>query len=216
MPPAAPEDVLSVWHSPPSPQGYPPNIADKINLGKYGSSNYEFETNSFFLVNCQWIDIVVKSKNIPMYFCENKAGAINFGVTFRLSEHSGFSPDAEDVGIYPGGMASPLVGNMLYPYPYYQETHTGSDTIYVMAVRLFAEGGREGGNWLGSECILSFANYNVDKEADVSYEVYKLVEIPSWGYEGEYWKDILIPWLQQWKTETEQEQMLDEWYEQFK
>jgi len=210
--------VLSVWKSSPSPGGFPPIATEKVVLGRYDDQDSELVTEAFFLPNCQWIDVIVKCKNIPVYFSENEPGAVHFGVTFRLSAHETFSPDSEDVGAYPGGMANPFVGKMLYPRPFYQETRTGSDTVYVTAVRLFAEGTREGGNWLGSECILSFANYNIDKEAEVSYEIYKLAITQEWGLE--YSNNVLIPWMTQRLggvyNESETELLYEEWFEQFK
>jgi len=66
--PAAPEDVLSIWHSPPSPQGYPPAMSGEVHLGKSGSPDSELETDSLLVQNRQWLDIVVKSRNIRLFF----------------------------------------------------------------------------------------------------------------------------------------------------
>jgi len=224
-PPAAPADVLSVWHSPPSPQGYPPDIADQVHLGKYTSSNYEFAfgTNAFFLQNCQWFDIIVKSKNIRVKFLDDEPDTVYCGIVFRYlvgQEESDFAPDSEDLGLqYFGQKASPFVGKVLYGQPIQEETRSGNDTIYSVAIRLFIEGGDYAGNLLGSECELDFVNYNIYEEADISYEIYKLDTTPGWGLEGEYWNNVLVPWIKQvggadWESEAEQ--LYDEWYEQFK
>ena len=51
--PAAPEDVLSIWHSPPSPQSYPPDMSGEVHLGKSGSPGSELETDSLLVQNRQ-------------------------------------------------------------------------------------------------------------------------------------------------------------------
>jgi len=222
-PPAAPEDVLSVWHSPPSPQGFPPYMADEVHLGRYTSSNYEFVSGySFFLQNYQWIDIIVKSKNIRVKFSDEEPSTVHFGVMFRYSwncQNSSYSPDSEDLGGESFGQEfSPFSGKILYGQPIQEETRSGNDTIYSVAIRLFSEGGNCNGNLLGSECEVGFVNYNIYKEADISFEVYKLGRTPNWKYS--YYENVVVPWMTQRLggvyNESETEQLYEEWLEQFK
>jgi len=225
-PPAAPADVLSVWHSPPSPQGYPPDMAGEVHLGKYTSSNYEYAFgDSFFLQNYQWVDIVVKSKNIPVKFYDEEPETVHFGVMFRYvwnCQNSSYSPDSEDLGgDYVTQTASPLCGKILYGQPIQERTRSGDDTIYSVAVRLFMDGGNCNGSLTGSECMFGFVNYNIYEEADISYEICKLDVTPGWGVEGEYWNNVLIPWMTErlggaYNEDDLSLELYEEWYEQFK
>jgi len=220
-PPAAPTEVLSVWKSPPSPQSFPPLVSEEFVLERYGDSDSDLATEAFFLRNYQWIDVIVKSKNMPVYFSEEEPGTVCFSVRFEWSPQSSFSPDFEDVGGYPGGEANPFVGKMLYPRPFCQETLTASVTIYTTAVRLFAEGEHKDGNWLGSSCSLYFSNYNVDKRVELSYEIYKLAMTREWGY-MDYQQKVLVPWFRSKGisdssySSAEADRMWKEWLEQFK
>jgi len=227
-PPAVPAEVLSVWESPPSPQGFPPDMIDELHLGKYGSSNYETSeadiSNGLFLQNYEWIDIIVKSKNIPVRFYNREPGTVCFNVYLEYvwnCEDYEFWLDSEDLGTYYTGEVlppkiNPFAGRVLYGQPISQETRSGGDTIYSIAIRLFSEGGNCNGNLLGSECQIGFTNYDIYEEADISYEVYKLDTTPGWGYDREYWNNTLLPWIRQGETESEQEQRYNEWCEQFK
>jgi len=211
-PPAVPADVISVWNSPPSPRGLPPIVSEDIVLTRYGEPYSSHEVDSFFLPNYEWIDVVVKSKNMLVFFSDKEPGTVSFSVDF-VYDDSSFGPDAEDVGYYPGGQASPFVGKLLYVN---EETRTSDGVVYSTAVRLFAEGGRTGNAWVGSDCYLSFYNYDPYKQAEVSYEVYELDTTPEWGMllEGDYYNAILIPWLEGAPSESEAGAMWNQWLEQ--
>ena len=218
-PPPAPVEVLSVWKSPPSPQGFPPFISQDFVLGKYGSEGNYLTTQEFFLQNGQWIDVILRAKNIPVRFYDEKPGEVCFRVGFLYSDSS-FGLDLEDVGGYPGQDPNPFIGKILYAW---QETRTGSDTIYSIAIRLFAEGECRDGNWLGSHCHLHFTNFNIHKTAEISYEVYKLATTPKWGIlYGEYYKNVLLPWFTRQGvvdptySSPKVDQMWKEWLEQFR
>jgi len=212
--PAAPEDVLSIWHSPPSPQGYPPDMAGEVHLGKSGSPDSELETDSLLVQNRQWLDIVVKSRNIKLVFYLGEPGAVRFEVVQRYSEYSYDKPTLESL-VNPH--LNPITGRILYGQPVPKETEMGEDTIYSVAIRLFAEGLRNSTN-VDSKYTIRFINSNATEEADISYEVYKLNTTPNWGYT--YYDDILAPWMMQQLggaySESEWEQLYEEWYEQFK
>jgi len=206
---------MSVWNSSPSPQGFPPIVSEEIVLAKYGEPYGErVESDSFFLQNFKWIDVVVKSKNMRVFFSEGEPGTVSFSVDFNYGDTS-FQPDAEDVGYYPGGQASPFVGKLLYVN---KGTQTSDGVVYSTAVRLFAEGDITDNTWAGSSCCLGFANYNPNEQAEVSYEVYELDTTPEWGMweEGDYYHTILGPWLGGATSESEMGAMLNQWLEQFK
>jgi hypothetical protein len=212
--PAAPEDVLSIWHSPSSPQGYPLAMAGEVHLGKSGSPDSALETDSLSVQNRQWLDIVVKSRNIRLFFYLGEPGAVRFEVVQRHSEYSQDKPTLESL-VNP--RFNPTTGRILYGQPVLQETEMGEDTIYSVAIRLFAEGLRDSTD-VSSKYIIRFINSNVTEEADISYEVYKLNTTPDWGYT--YYDDILAPWMMQQLggaySESKWEQLYEEWYEQFK
>ena len=211
--PAAPEDVLSIWHSPPSPQGYPPNMTGEVHLGKSGGSDSELETDSLLVQNRQWLDIVVESRNIRLFFYLGEPGAVRFEVAQRHSEYSQDKPTLESL-VNPH--FNPVTGRILYGQPVPEETEMGEDTIYSVAIRLFAEGLRNSTS-VDSKYTIRFINSNVTEEADISYEVYKLNTTPDWGYT--YYDDVLGPWMMQRLggeyLESEWGQLYEEWYEQF-
>jgi len=211
--PAAPEDVLSIWHSPPSPQGYPPAMSGEVHLGKSGSPDSELETDSLLVQNRQWLDIVVKSRNIRLFFYLREPGAVRFEVVQSYSEYSQDKPTLESL-VNP--RFNPTAGRILYGQPVPEETEIGEDTIYSVAIRLFAEGLRNSTS-VDSKYTIRFINSNATEEADISYEVYKLNTTPDWGYT--YYDDILGPWMMQQLggaySESEWERLYEEWYEQF-
>jgi len=212
--PAAPEDVLSIWHSPPSPQSYPLAMSGEVHLGKSGSPDSELETDSLLVQNRQWLDIVVESRNIRLFFYRGEPGAVTFEVVQSYSEYSQEKPTLESL-VNP--RFNPTIGRILYGQPVPEETELGEDTIYSVAIRLFAEGLRNSTS-VDSKYTIRFINSNVTEEADISYEVYKLNTTPDWGYT--YYDDILGPWMMQQLggaySESEWEQLYEEWYEQFK
>jgi hypothetical protein len=211
--PAAPEDVLSIWHSLPSPQGYPPNMSGEVHLGKSGSPDSELETDSLLVQNRQWLDIIVESRNIRLFFYLREPGAVSFEVVQSYSEYNQKKPTLESL-VNP--RFNPTTGKILYGQPVPEETEMGEDTIYSVAIRLFAEGLRNSTS-VDSKYTIRFINSNVTEEADITYEVYKLNTTPDWGYT--YYDDVLGPWMMQQLggaySESKWEQLYEEWYEQF-
>ena len=210
-PPMPPEEVLSVWQSPPSPQGVPPILLGEATLTEYGEQSSRLEMEPFFLQNAKWIDIVVESKKLPVSFLEREPGQVSFRVHFEYSD-SGYWPDREDLEKWD---ANPFLGRILYQ----QQTETDTGTVYTIAVRLFAEGEIEDGNWLGCHCTLAFENFQPNLSASISYEIYELARTPGWGWwnEESYANAVLYPWiLQHTSSESEAEQMLVDWMEQFR
>jgi len=211
--PEAPEDVLSIWHSPPSPQDYPLAMSGEVHLGKSGSPDSELETDSLVVQNRQWLDIVVKSRNIRLFFYLREPGAVSFEVVQSYSEYNQKKPTLESL-VNP--RFNPTAGRILYGQPVPEETEMGEDTIYSVAIRLFAEGLRNSTS-ADSKYTIRFINSNVTEEADISYEVYKLNTTPDWGYT--YYDDILAPWMMQQLggaySESKWERLYEEWYEQF-
>lgn len=211
VPPTAPADVLSVWKSPPSPQGFPPILLGEVTLAEYGREDSSSETEPFFLQNGQWIDVIVKSENTSVIFLERQPGFTSFGVSFEYSD-GGYSPDQEDLEHWGG---NPFLGRILYEQ---QRTETDTGTVYSTAVRLFAEGEYKDGNWLGCQCAFTFENFNPNKSVSISYEIYELAVTPLWGlfFEETYGNTVLAPWLRQHgSSESEWEQMYRLWLEQF-
>ena len=209
-----PADVLSVWESPPSPQGIPPILLGEIALAEYGKENSGFKIEPFFLSNCQWIDVIVKSKNTYITFLEREPGFASFWVDFEYS-NAFYCPDREDLEARDVGGVNPFLGRILHQ----QQTKTDTGMLYTIAVRLFEEGEYKDGNWLGSQCTLAFQNFNLNKSGSVSYEVYELDVTPGWGSRSEesYYRTVLIPWIHQHtSSESEAEQMLRDWLQQFK
>ncbi len=188
-------------------------MAGEVHLGKSGSSDSELETDSLLVQNRQWLDIVVKSRNIRLFFYLGEPDAVRFEVVQRYSEYSQDKPTLESL-VNPH--FSPVTGRILYGQPVPKATEMGEDTIYSVAIRLFAEGLRNSTN-VDSKYIIRFINSNVTEEADISYEVYKLNTTPDWGYT--YYDDILGPWMMQQLggaySESKWEQLYEEWYEQF-
>jgi hypothetical protein len=211
VPPTAPAKVLSVWESPPSPQGYPPILLGEVTLAEYGREYCSLETEPFFLANGQWIDVIVKSKNTLVMFLEEQPSFASFWVGFEYSD-GGYSPDQEDLE-YCG--VNPFLGRILYQ----QRTETDTGTVYSTAVRLFAEGEYKNGDWLGCQCALGFENFNPNESVSISYEIYQLAVTPGWGahLEESYYNTVLLPWIHQHaSSESEAEQMYRDWLEQFK
>lgn len=229
VPPAAPEDVLSVWHFPPSPQGFPPLINEEFVLGRYGSGS-DSDGTSLSLTHGEWIDVIVKSKNMRItFYPDERPGTVGVRLGYTYYEAgeriAGGAIDLEDIGAQsPEDDPNPFRGKMLYPWPFYLQTHTGNDIIYTMAFRLFALGmpKQEHGPLLNPTCKVGFTNYNVGEEAEVSCEVYKLATItPEWGYWGEYRNNVLLPWFNEQGVDPSYSspkagQMWKEWLEQFK
>lgn len=206
----APADVLSIWESPPSPQGNPPILLGEITLAEYGKENSDFEIEPFHLSNCQWIDVIVKSKNTYITFLEREPGFASFWVDFEWQD-GGHRPDREDLELWG---VNPFLGRILYQ----QQTETDTGTIYSTAVRLFAEGGYGDGVLLGCQCTLGFQNFNVNESVSISYEVYEVGVTPGWGSRSEesYYRTVLRPWIYQHaSSESEAEQMLRDWLQQF-
>jgi hypothetical protein len=210
-PPIAPAEVLSVWKSPPSPQSYPPILLGEVTLAEYGMEHSTSNTELFFLQNGQWIDVIVKSEDELVMFLRREPGYASFGVAFQYSG-GGYSPDLEDLESFG---VNPFLGRMLYE----QRTETDTGIVYTTAVRLFAEGGYENGNWLGCECALGFENFNPNESVSISYEIYELAVTPGWGahLDVTYRNTVLVPWIRQHaSSESESEQMYKRWLEQFK
>lgn len=202
--PAAPEDVLSVWYSAPSPQGLPPSMAESLVVPIYGSSGDTGLVGSrFYIENYQWVDVIVKSEDVPIWFTNDIPSTACFYVNFEDYELSNsFMPDSEDLE------RDPFVGKMLYENV---ETHTTTGITYNTAVRLCSP---------YSTGYLIFRNYNVHDEVQISYEVYELDITPEWGIGGDYRNNVLVPWMKQRLggayKESELEELYEEWKSQFK
>jgi hypothetical protein len=210
-PPDAPAEVLSVWRSPPSPQGYPPILTGEVTLAKYGSEHSSAERR-FFLQNYQWVDVIVKSKDMSIAFHEERPGYATFTVAVEYPHGGGYDVNLEPVEWF---NVNPFLGKILYQ----QRTETDAGTVYTVAVRVFAEGEITDECWLGSTCVLEFENFNPYESASISYEVYELAATAGWGEFGEkaYYRTVLLPWIQQYaSSESEMKQLLRQWSEQFK
>ena len=204
----APANVLSLWESTPSPQGYPPILVGEVTLAEYGKGSSGWETDPFYLQGGQWIDVVVKSRD-GVIVLDSYPGSASLKVCFRHSEnHGSYWPDREDLGLYNG--LNPFLGRVLYQ----QSTETDTGTIHAVAVRLFSEGEYEDGYWSGCDCTLLFENFNPYKSTSISYEVYELGATPGWGKfnDESYARTVLMPWIYEHTTSAlGQEQMCQEW-----
>lgn len=210
----APANVLSKWESPPRPQGYPPILTGEVTLAEYGEESSSWETDPFYLQAGQWIDVIVTSKNGVMVL-DRYPGSASLTVCFEHSYEGrgSYWPDREDLHLHDG--LNPFLGRILYQ----QSTGTEAGTVYAVAVRLFAEGEHLDGYWSGCECTLLFQNFDPNKPASISYEVYRLGVTQGWGQwnEESYAWTVLNPWIQQHASSvSEEQQMFRDWVEQFR
>ncbi|MCL0094470.1 hypothetical protein M1N58_01030 [Dehalococcoidales bacterium] len=198
-PPPVPAEVLSVWKSPPSPQGFPPDIRGEVTLQPYSSF---VKTPSFFLPEGQWVDILVTS-HLPIYVEEREPGSIRV----RFKSEAGFAtwsdPDHDLI-------FSPFVGKW-----HYKNAITVTDVghIYTTAIRAFA--------WDGAmSYYLEFCNFDPNRQVEITYEVYRLAITPNWGLNSPYDTQLDL-WLKALHHEyrlppEEITQAYEKWIEQFK
>jgi hypothetical protein len=233
--PVVPPDVVSIWKSAPASESLTTYAVGKVvlkpnkygapsvsssssgdmNVSYYATSEGAAQTSSsFYLEDGQWIDVIVTSINIPIYFQNNKSGGISFNCM------------CQDTPIKPLGLtAIPTT----YHHPYsektlYENEATGTyigsvnkykATLFSTAARMFAWGG-------AGEYACEFTNFNSQKTANIQYRVYKLGTTPAWG--NTYANQILAPWLSQLRglqasgtiSKDEYDSVISQWLEQLK
>ena len=210
-PPKAPQEVTSIWKSEPASVAFPPDIKDRFTLEpNTASGSTEVseglsisviprgtfqDSTSFDLEEGQWVDVIVFSLDIPVYFNWQEPRAISLKAECRPAYwsdekrkigRSGFPITLQIVGEPPSREMSvfgPLSGKPLYEN---LVTSTEEGTIFITAARIFAWEGA------GEYWFVSY-NWNRQKAADVTCCVYKLSTTPGWG--ESFCDAKLQPWL---------------------
>ncbi len=234
--PEVPQEVLLLWKSEPASPASPGDIQDKITLKPNTASgstpvseDISFsvipagswqDSTSFYLKEGQWVDVIVSSLDIPVYFNWEEPGAISL-TAGCWTEYEGkkvrssFPQMGQVVGETPSrdaGVFGPFNGKPLYEN---LVTSTEKGTIFTTAARIFA--------WNGAtDYWFVFYNWNRQKEADITCYVYKLSTTPGWG-QG-FWGAEMQPWLNELYymlvsgeiTEEEYDEAESRWLEQFK
>ena len=235
-PPEVPREVVSIWKSEPASLASPADIQDKITLKPNTASGSTQasedislsvipagtwqDSASFYLEEGQWVDVIVSSLDIPVYFNWEEPGAVSLtaGCWAEYEGNkvrSGFPKMAQAVGEPPSrdtGVFGPFEGKPLYEN---LVTSTEKGTIFTTAARIFA--------WHGAtDYWFVFYNWNCQKEADITCHVYKLSATPGWGHS--FWDAKMQPWLNELYymlvsgeiTEEEYDEAESRWLEQFK
>lgn len=209
--PAVPQEVLSVWHSPPSPQGLPPDISKTVVLEPYGQAGCRFvgyDTDKFFLRKGQWIDIIVES-SMPIYFDRAVPGNVCFEIVYRTGEYGTGHIDWEGIRTELGGF-EPFSGKWLYEN---RTTETDTGTIWSTAVRVCPFAG-------AGDYFLTFDNYDPHRQVEIKYDIYELSATPDWGLEGSYYYTELKPWAEAVEATTlsdeDKKRIYEDWLKQFK
>lgn len=223
-PPEVPQEVLLLWKSEPASKGSTADVEDKItlqpnlatgtkevsediSLGVIPKGSWQNST-SFYLKEGQWVDVIVSSLDVPVYYLTEEPGAASLKVA-RWAEYEGKkvrSMFGQDMGPF-----SPFYGKLLYQN---RVANTEKGTIFTTAARVFAWGG-PGEYWF------IFYNFSRQKEAQITCHVYKLGTTPGWG--EEYKNTQLQPWLNELYymlvsgtlTEEEYDRAESQWLKQF-
>jgi hypothetical protein len=238
--PAIPSDVLAIWKSEPASESLTPYTAGDVLLklnthgnpvvsssgsGNMGVSYYAISegadqtTSKFYLEEGQWIDIIVSSVDVPIYFQNNKPGGVSFD-TMGWDPVSGYQlPKVLGLTAIPNAFHHPYSEKTLYENEatgtYVGSTSGHEATLFSTAARIFAPGGA--GNY-----AFVFTNFNSQKGADIQYRVYKLGVTLSWG--DTYANAILAPWLRELRSlqtsgtisKDEYDSAISQWLEQLK
>jgi hypothetical protein len=218
-PPLAPQEVIAVWKSAPSPSGFPPTISKQITLGKYIRDNdYSYGSIGSFEQD-QWVDIIVKSVDVPVVFSSPDAGLVSVVLEATTGNQGTleYGPRSWDrigtdyqmwgsVAVEAGGI--PLMGRYLYMPSGYTVTNTETNKIYTTAYRFFITGAAA-----SYEFRLTFVNHDPSKTANVTYEVYPLAKTPGWS---NYFDNTLKPWLNLFSQGQQTTDALSRWMQQFK
>lgn len=214
--PDIPEGVLSIWKSEPVSETYSPDVSGKVSLkpnkaewdsdevfsiiATAGSSK---DSSSFYLEEGQWVDVVVSSSDLFIYYLSEEAGAISLG--------SGYWAE------YEGKQVRSTYGDMGIFTPFYHKVlyeNIDKGLLFTSSVRLFA--------WSGiGDYFLTFTNFSSEEACEITYRIYKGGITPGWG---EYYKETeLQPWLlklgNMWLsgeiTKEEYDEAESQWLEQF-
>lgn len=207
-PPPIPQDVLAAWATPAPPNNSIPSLSNQVTLEQYEDGTNSQAQGSLGVFQAgDWVDIVVKSADIPIHFFDNQARSVGIGLSAKgtglfLHDFQSLSDYIKNLNI--GG--DPNQGKFVYSPNEYLFTQTENGGLYTAAYRL---------------CIpksgvleIVFQNYHPTKTAHISYEVYQLsISTPDWI--EKYHSQTLTPWLQT-LPEDKQQELLLKWYEQFK
>lgn len=213
-PPRVPPEVLSVWKSSPSPQGYPPDLSGSVILQPYGSRGSHQDSTTFHLYEGQWIDVIASSSDTFVYFGTEKPGEACFKIACHTVSEAGTAGTSywDWSGISKDCVFAPFYGKTLYEN---WATDTDKGRVFATAARLFA--------WEGTgSYYLEFTNFNPHQKFEIAYRVYKLATTPDWGKDFE--KTKLQPWLNELYSmnvsgkisDEEYDEAENQWLEQFK
>jgi len=237
VPPEVPRKVISIWKSEPASLASTADIQDKItlipntaggdtqvsenlSLGVIPAGTWQ-DSTSFYLEEGQWVDVIVSSLDIPIYFNWEEPGAVSLDAscwTWYEGKKVGTTilsqmlqpvgqPPSRDMGVFDPFQGKPLYENFA--------TSTEEGTVFTTAGRVFASEG-------ATEYWFTFTNWNNQKNADITCSVYMLDVTPGWG------KSMLDTKLQPWLnelyyllvsgeiTEEEYDKAESGWLEQFK
>ena len=228
-PPDIPQEVLSIWKSPPVSGAYPPDVSGKVTLepnkaSKRSGGSQENEmieviatagswqnSRTFHLCEGEWVDIIVSSADLPIYYLTEEPGAMRI-VMYCWTEHPE-EPNTKVTCYY-------TLDNIIF-FPFYAKclyenniVNTNEGPIFTTAIRMFA--------WHGAtEYWIYFCNYSSQKGCEVTYNIYKGSTTPGWGETYEETK--LQPWLNELYhlhvsgkiTEEEYNEAQRQWLKQF-
>jgi hypothetical protein len=227
LPEVTPE-ILSVWKAEPPSETYLPDMSGEIELqpNKAGEKNGEVnkegvtmkviategshqDSEVFYLGEGQWIDIVVSSIDVPVYYLIEKPDAMTFQTVYwaEIEGKRVRSTHSANMGIF-----APFYGKLLYEN---RISRTDKGTMFTTASRVFAWGGA------GDYCI-SFMNFSTQKSCQIIYRIYKDGTTPDWGHS--YEDEKLQPWLDKLYqlhtsgkiSQAQYDEAESQWLEQFK
>jgi len=206
-PPRAPQSVIAAWKLPAPPNGVQPSVSKQITLPKY-TSPIDIIADLGFYQGGEWLDIIVKSMGIPVYWSDQNPNAIEIEFKFNDSYWGPptlFSLAKEGPKEVEVAGGTPLFGKYLYMPNGRVVTETNSGTIYTIGYRLYI------GN--PTSCSLAFTNFDPFKVADITYEVYKVAFTPEWSAADG------VPAVYKWIESIPEDRKIDavsKWMEQFK
>ncbi len=214
-PPKIPQEVLSIWNlQPPSDDSLAdlegeislkpnPDIAE-AEVTNAGDMSYSVvhtpwqDTPNFQLESNQWVDVIISSLNVPIYFPEQGEG-VSFQLQ-RIYEEPGkqgrqpiggqtvAQTDANENEQFNSIAFAVSTGKRLYEN---RVTNSQEGILFTSAYRLFVGAGSE--EFTDADYIIHFTNYNHQQGAEINYRLYRLGVTSSWG--ESYWTTQLQPWL---------------------
>jgi hypothetical protein len=235
VPPEVPPEVLSIWKSAPASEALPAYTSGEVTIqpntasskeSRSGDLSYEVisaqDSTKIYLKEGQWVDILVSSIDVPIYFLEmtkvagmvgeaEKSEAAEFGVVRVVRET--IPLESMELIQDPGGLA-PFYCRLLYQN---RTTRADKSTIFMTAARIFTFGG-------AGVYYFEFFNFSQQKGCKITYRAYIVGITPGWGLDSDYYKTKYLPWTSNVYSmvnsgaisQQECDKALSQWLEQFK